>query len=506
MIGKVICITNQKGGVGKTSTTESIAACLTKKGYRVLCLDMDPQGNLSFSVDAGTEDFPTIYDVLKGTTKVLFAVQKTTSFDIIASSLLLNSVDLEFTEQDREFILKERLEPAREKYDYILIDTPPALSLLTINAFTAADSIIIPMVVDAFSLQGIAELNETIMRVRKAYNPNLKIEGIVLNKYSFWSRMSKEILATAQMVATDLDTKIFHQKIHARRTISEAQARQMSLLEYAPNSRYMRDTMKLVDEILNQEKRFLLGFKKSLNREQMYQKIMPRYAESVATTVAEENAAMTNSQPQVAPQPAAQPQVAEQPVAQPQVAPQPDAQPQVAEQPVAQPQVAPQPVAQPQVAQQPVAQPQVAAQPVAQPQVAEQPVAQPAQQEEVVTETLTPPSEAETENIDETSTEDNMNNFGIESLNKNGAAKVIVNITAEIVLRRVDKVIESMNFCKCDSCKMDIVAIALNQLPPQYVVDTPAGIEERIENSPINQQVASVLLKAALAVRKEPRH
>ena len=483
MIGKVICITNQKGGVGKTSTTESIAACLTKKGYRVLCLDMDPQGNLSFSVDAGTEDFPTIYDVLKGTTKVLFAVQKTTSFDIIASSLLLNSVDLEFTEQDREFILKERLEPAREKYDYILIDTPPALSLLTINAFTAADSIIIPMVVDAFSLQGIAELNETIMRVRKAYNPNLKIEGIVLNKYSFWSRMSKEILATAQMVATDLDTKIFHQKIHARRTISEAQARQMSLLEYAPNSRYMRDTMKLVDEILNQEKRFLLGFKKSLNREQMYQKIMPRYAESVATTVAEENAAMTNSQPQVAEQPVAQPQVAEQPVAQPQVAPQPDAQPQVAEQPVAQPQVAPQPVAQPQVEEQPAQ-----------------------EQEEVATETLTPPSEAETENNNETSTEENMSIFGVQSLNKSGAAKVMVNITEEIVLRRVDKVIESMNFCKCDSCKMDIIAIALNQLSLQYVVCDPSTIEERVENSPLNQQVASVLLKAALAVRKEPRH
>ena len=463
MIGKVICITNQKGGVGKTSTTESIAACLTRKGYRVLCLDMDPQGNLSFSVDAGTEDFPTIYDVLKGTTKVLFAVQKTTSFDIIASSLLLNSVELEFTEKDREFILKERLEPARDKYDYILIDTPPALSLLTINAFTAADSIIIPMVVDAFSLQGIAELNETIMRVRKAYNPNLKIEGIVLNKYSFWLRMSKEILATAQMVATDLDTKIFKQKIHARRTISEAQARQMSLLDYAPNSKYMRDTMKLVDEILNQEKRFLLGFKKSLNREQMYQKIMPRYAESVATTVAEENAVMANSQPQVAPQPVAQPQVAEQPVAQP----------------------------------------QVAEQPVAQPQVEEQPAQE---QEEVVTETLTPPSEAETENNNETSTEENMSIFGVQSLNKSGAAKVMVNITEEIVLRRVDKVIESMNFCKCDSCKMDIIAIALNQLSPQYVVCDPSTIEERVENSPLNQQVASVLLKAALAVRKEPRH
>ena len=93
-----------------------------------------------------------------------------------------------------------------------------------------------------------------------------------------------------------------------------------------------------------------------------------------------------------------------------------------------------------------------------------------------------------------------MSIFGVQSLNKSGAAKVMVNITEEIVLRRVDKVIESMNFCKCDSCKMDIIAIALNQLSPQYVVCDPSTIEERVENSPLNQQVASVLLKSALAV------
>ena len=253
MLGKVICVTNQKGGVGKTSTTESVAVCLKKKGYRVLCVDMDPQGTLSFSVDAETEDFPTIYDVFKGTTKALHAVQRTPSFDIIASNILLSSVEIEFTEKDREFILKDRLELARQKYDYILLDTPPALSILTINAFTAADSIIIPMLADIFSLQGIAELNETIVRVQKSYNPELKIAGIVLNKYNSRSVLTKEILATANLVAETLNTKIFKQKIRTGCIISEAQAQQKSLLDYAPNSNYMKDTMKLVEEILSGE-------------------------------------------------------------------------------------------------------------------------------------------------------------------------------------------------------------------------------------------------------------
>lgn len=250
MAGKVICVTNQKGGVGKTSTTESIAVCLKKKGNRVLCIDLDPQGNLSFSVDAETEDFPTIYDVFKGTTKALHAVQRTPSFDIIAANILLSSVEIEFTDKDREFILKERIEQARQKYDYILIDTPPALSILTINAFVAADSIVIPMLADIFSLQGIAELNETIVRVQKSYNPQLKIEGIVLNKYNNRSVLTREVLETAKLVAKTLNTKIFDQKIRTGCIISEAQAQQKSLLDYSPNCNYMRDTMRLVDEIL----------------------------------------------------------------------------------------------------------------------------------------------------------------------------------------------------------------------------------------------------------------
>ena len=249
-MAKVIAVTNQKGGVGKTSATQGLGVCLRSKGYRVLCIDLDPQGNLSFSVDAETEEFPTVYDVIKGTTKTLHAIQRTPSFDIIASNILLSGMELEFTQKDREFILRSAIEPALRRYDYILIDTPPALSILTINAFTAADTIVIPMLADIFSLQGIAELHETIIRVKNRYNPGLKIQGIVLNKYNARSILTKDIMATAELVASQMETKIFNKKIRTGCAISEAQAKQLSLLEYAPNSNIVKDYMMLADEIL----------------------------------------------------------------------------------------------------------------------------------------------------------------------------------------------------------------------------------------------------------------
>ncbi len=252
-MAKVIAVTNQKGGVGKTSATEGLGVCLKSKGYRVLCIDLDPQGNLSFSVDAETEEFPTIYDVIKGTTKTLHAVQRTPSFDIIASNILLSGMDLEFTQKDREFILKAAIEPALRRYDYILIDTPPALSVLTVNAFTAADAIIIPMLADIFSLQGIAELYETIVRVKNRYNPGLKIQGIVLNKYNPRSVLTRDIMATAELVAEQMNTKIFNKKIRQGCAIAEAQAKQTSFLEYAPKSNVVKDYMMFTDEVLKED-------------------------------------------------------------------------------------------------------------------------------------------------------------------------------------------------------------------------------------------------------------
>ncbi len=249
-MAKIISFANQKGGVGKTTTTCAIAAGLKARGNRVLCVDLDPQSNLTFSVGAQADDCASIYDVLKGEVKPLFAVQRTDVFDIISSNILLSGVELEFTQTGREFLLKEALSTLAPKYDYIFIDTPPALSILTVNAFTASDGIMIPMHADIFSLQGLAQLSETVEKVKTYCNPKLKIEGIVLTKYNNRTLLSKEVMGTAQLIADELHTRLFKTTIRMSVAIMEAQTNQQSIFEYAPKNNAVLDYQALVDEMI----------------------------------------------------------------------------------------------------------------------------------------------------------------------------------------------------------------------------------------------------------------
>lgn len=249
-MAKVISISNQKGGVGKTTTTAAIAAGYKQKGYKVLCVDLDPQANLSFSAGAETEDCPTIYEILKGEAKANFSIQKLPSFDVISSNILLSGIELEFTQTGREYLLQENIAQVKDKYDYIFIDTPPALSILTVNAFTASDYIIIPMIADIFSLQGIAQLSETIDRVRKYCNPNLKVAGIVLTKYNKRTVLSREIKATAELIAKELKTVIFNNTIRSSVAIMEAQTNQQDIFNYAPKNAATQDYYDLVEEFI----------------------------------------------------------------------------------------------------------------------------------------------------------------------------------------------------------------------------------------------------------------
>lgn len=249
-MAKIISISNQKGGVGKTTTTGAVAAGYKLKGYKVLCVDLDPQSNLSFSSGAETEDCPTIYEILKGEAKTSFSIQKMPSFDIISSNILLSGIELEFTQTGREYLLKEALSSIKDRYDYIFIDTPPALSILTVNAFTASDYIIIPMLADIFSLQGIAQLSETIDRVRKYCNPNVKVEGIVLTKFNKRTILSREIKGTAELIAEQLHTDIFNSTIRSSVAIMEAQTNQQDIYNYAPKNLAAQDYMKLVEELI----------------------------------------------------------------------------------------------------------------------------------------------------------------------------------------------------------------------------------------------------------------
>lgn len=251
-MAKVIAFSNQKGGVGKTTTTCAIATGLKMRGYSVLCIDLDPQSNLTFSAGGQSDDCATIYEVLKGEVKPLFAIQKTPMFDLIPSNILLSGIELEFTQNGREFLLRDAIVSITGKYDFIFIDTPPALSILTVNAFSAADGILIPMNGDIFSLQGLAQLSETVERVRTYCNPSLKIIGIILTKFDGRSLLSREVLGTAKMIAKQIKTKVFKTTVRLSIAIIEAQTNQENMYDYSPKNGAVCDYSSLVDELLKE--------------------------------------------------------------------------------------------------------------------------------------------------------------------------------------------------------------------------------------------------------------
>lgn len=251
-LAKVISVTNQKGGVGKTTTSLALSQGLQKKGFRVLAVDLDPQANLSFSVGAETDDGPTVYELLKGDVHPLYSIQRAVNVDIISSNILVSGIELEFTQQGREYLLKKALEPLHSRYDYIVIDTPPALSVLTVNAFAASEYLIIPMLADIFSLQGIAQLGDTINRLKQHCNPELIVGGILLSKYDSRTILSRRILETAELVAKEMGCRLYKTKIRSSISIQEAQTNQEDIYEYAPRSPAAIDYMKFVNELLSE--------------------------------------------------------------------------------------------------------------------------------------------------------------------------------------------------------------------------------------------------------------
>ena len=181
----IITVSNQKGGVGKTTTSAALAAGFSMAGKKVLCIDLDPQGNLGFCLGLDMETGYTVLDALKGTVPVKDAVIRTELCDILASDITLSSSGLEEVRQEhRESILRDTLDPILKNYDYVIIDTPPALNLLTVNAYAVSDYLIIPMASDILSLVGLSQLRETVETVKVRLNPKLKVMGILLTRYN----------------------------------------------------------------------------------------------------------------------------------------------------------------------------------------------------------------------------------------------------------------------------------------------------------------------------------
>lgn len=249
---KIIAVINQKGGVGKSTTAAAIGAGLTLNGYRVLFVDLDAQGNLTYSMGASAEGYNAL-GVLQRPETTQAEIQHTAQGDIIASSPALAGADTLITQTGKEYRLKEALERIAGEYDYIIIDTPPALGILTVNALTACGGAIIPAQADPYSLQGIAQLNSTIETVKKYCNPQLRIMGIVLTRYNGRAIIRREVAEMLEQTAGQLHTKLYRSRIRECTALVEAQATRQSIYTYAPRSNATADYKALVTEIIGEE-------------------------------------------------------------------------------------------------------------------------------------------------------------------------------------------------------------------------------------------------------------
>lgn len=249
-MSKIIAVTNQKGGVGKTTTAAALIAGLSERGKRVLGVDLDPQGNLGFCLGVDIESVHTLYEVFKKDITVEQALCQSTYGDLLASNILLSGVEIEINRQGREYMLKTELATIADNYDYIIIDTPPALNILTVNAYVASDGLIIPMAPEVLSLLGVTQIKETIETVRQYYNPHIQVLGVLLNRFNIRLTLNREVLEMSQQIASQLSTTVFRNKIRQGVVVAEAPAQGESVITYAPRSKPAKDFNALIDEIL----------------------------------------------------------------------------------------------------------------------------------------------------------------------------------------------------------------------------------------------------------------
>lgn len=253
-MGRIIAVANQKGGVGKTTTAINLSSCLAEKGKKVLAVDMDPQGNMTsgLGVDKNSVE-NTIYDLIIGESNIDEVLKKDImkNLDIIPANIDLSAAEIELIDvEDKEYIVRNVIKDIKDNYDYIIIDCPPSLSMLTINAMTTATSVLVPIQCEYYALEGLSQLIHTVDLVRDRLNPELEIEGVVFTMYDARTNLSLQVV---ENVKDNLHQNIYKTIIPRNIRLAEAPSYGVPINEYDPKSAGSESYMRLAEEVINRE-------------------------------------------------------------------------------------------------------------------------------------------------------------------------------------------------------------------------------------------------------------
>ena len=253
-MGRIIAVANQKGGVGKTTTAINLAACLSVKGKKVLLIDMDPQGNTTSGIGVDKSELEnSIFDLMIGESSISDCIIDNVfrDMDLIPTNVDLAAAEIELIGIERkEYILKDEIDFIKSKYDFIIIDCPPALSMLTINAMTTANSVIVPIQCEYYALEGLSQLLHTINLVSERLNPELKIEGIVFTMYDSRTNLSVQVV---ENVRNNIGSNVYDSIIPRNIRLAEAPSYGLPIIQYDAKSAGAEAYMALAEEVINKK-------------------------------------------------------------------------------------------------------------------------------------------------------------------------------------------------------------------------------------------------------------